>query len=59
VRLRPSLSNLDELLVRTRPPDMRPEEEATLVLLVISVSNPFLLVNMVDFPSWDHDPNYC
>lgn len=23
----PSLSNLDELLVRTRPPDMRPEEE--------------------------------
>ena len=38
---------------------MRPEEEATLVLLVISVSNPFLLVNMVDFPSWGHDPNYC
>ena len=37
---------------------MRPEEEATLVLL-ISVSNPFLLINMVDFPSWDHDPNYC
>ena len=27
-RLRPSLSNLDELLERSRPPDTRPEEEA-------------------------------